>query len=340
MTQNVAVLYNDSPSLIKGEARDMLAEQGVVFCAHSVVQALQDAGYRVAPVPIVSSVEEALAPHPPDQWLVFNLGEGLEGRLFEEARIAWALEAMGYRFTGADGDALAWSTHKARTKKRLHAAGIATPRWRVFGHEYDGGSKQDHGNGSLSFPLIVKPLAEDGSLGIGPDAVVRTPEALRQRVAYVLGNYRQMALVEEFVEGREFNVSLWGDPVQLLPLAEVDLSAFARPCQRIVSFAAKWEVESYPYSHTPVTCPADVEPAHGQAIAAVARQTWSSLGCRGYARVDMRVADDGTPYVLEVNCNPDISPEAGFFRAAQAAGYDYPAMVGRILEMARERCNS
>jgi len=349
----VAVLYNDSGGLIKGEARDMLAERGVIACAQAVAAALPAAGCPATLVPFQADVEQALVSYSPQEWVIFNLAEGLEGRLFEEARIAWALEAMGYRFTGAGGDALARSTHKAQAKACLVAAGIPTPPWRLFRHPdevaavgrsgdvpggsfpgWSGDQPGTSGDAALPFPLIVKPVAEDASLAIGPEAVVHTPQALRQRVDYVVSRYRQAALAEQFIAGREFNISLWGDPVQVLPLAEVDFAAFADPCQSIVSFEAKWEADSFAYQHTPVVCPAAVAPALESAIAAVARQAWAALGCRGYARVDIRLAGDDTPYVLEVNCNPDISPDAGFFRAAQTAGYDYAAMVGRILEFA------
>src|SRR5574341_2369392 len=198
----VAVLFNASQRLIKGEPQDLLAEQDVIACAQAVSDALQAAGYRVARVPVCVDVEQALAPYPATDWVIFNLAEGLEGRLFEEARIAWALEAMGYHVTGSGGDAIAVSTHKARAKALLEAQRIATPAWWVFGHpdEVDRSMAQ-----SLPFPLIVKPVAEDASLGVGPDAVVSTAQGLRDRVAYVVECYRQAALAEVFVVGRELN---------------------------------------------------------------------------------------------------------------------------------------
>lgn len=335
----VVVLYNRSERLVKGEPRDLLAERGVIACAHAVAEALEEAGYRVAVVPFSTDVEMVLAPYPPGEWVIFNLGEGLEGRLFEEARIAWALEAMGYRFTGSPGEAIARSTHKARAKALLSAAGVPTPPWQVFHQpaEVDewraGGCRFP----PLNFPLIVKPVAEDASIGVGSEAVVHTPEELRKRVSYVLERYRQAALVEQFIAGREFNISLWGDPPEVLPLAEVDFSAFEDPFRRIVSFAAKWEVNSFEYQNTPVICPAWVDPMLESRITEAALQAWAAIGCCGYARVDMRIAEDGVPYVVEVNCNPDLSPDAGFFRAARAAGYDYTGMVVRILELALTR---
>ncbi len=329
----VAVLYNASESLVKGEPQDMLAERGVVACAQAIAESLRETGRRVALVPFRSDVELALVPYPPAQWVIFNLGEGLEGRLFEEARIAWALAAMGYCFTGAGGDALARSTHKAQAKELLAVSGVATPAWWLFRHPDEvAGLAAD-----LSFPLIVKPVAEDASIGVGPDAVVHTVPALRERVAYVVERYRQAALAEAFVVGREFNVALWGDPPRALPLAEIDFSAFADPYTCIVSFAAKWEEASFEYHHTPALCPAPVDSGLGCCIVDTARRAWTAIGCRGYARVDMRLGDDGIPYVVEVNCNPDLSPEAGFYNAARAADYSYAGMAAHILEIARNQ---
>jgi D-alanine-D-alanine ligase len=331
--KGVVVLYNSSDRLVKGEARDLLADRGVIACAEAVGQALDAAGYSVALVPMHHDVESTLEPYPPSQWDVFNLGEGLEGRLFEEARIAWALEAMGYTFTGSDGEAIARGIHKARTKMHLSAARVTTPRWWLLRAP----SEVAELVGEFEFPLIVKPVAEDASAGIGPDAVVHSILELEERVEYVVRCYRQAALVEAFIDGREFNIALWGDPPEVLPLAELDFSAFDDPYARIVSFAAKWEEDSFEYNNTPVVCPARVDALLAERIASTAEFAWEALGCRGYARVDMRVNGDGVPQVVEVNCNPDLSPDAGFYRAAQTAGYSYADMVTYILEIARRQ---
>jgi len=331
--RGVAVLYNATDGLIKGEPQDLLAERGVTLCAEAVADALRSAGYEVAEVPVRRDVEVALAPYPPTAWMVFNLGEGLEGRLFEEPRIVWALEAMGYCFTGSDGYAVASSVDKARAKGLLAGRGIATPCWRLFRHP----NELSIGDGDLPFPLIVKPVAEDASIGVGTGAVVESVGALRDRVAYVVETHRQMALCERFIAGREFNVSLWGEPPEVLPLAEIDFSAFDDPLARIVSFAAKWEEASFEYHHTPVLCPAPVHPGLGKEICGTALRAWEAIGCRSYARVDMRLDEEDVPHVVEVNCNPDLSPEAGFHRAARAAGFEYEEMVARIVDVARRQ---
>ena len=329
----VVVLYNASTDLVKGEPQDLLAERGVALCARAIGQALRVSGYAVEEVPIDRDVELALAPYPATEWIIFNLGEGLDGRLFEEPRIVWALEAMGYCYTGSDGYAIATSVDKARAKALMARHGIATPPWWLFRHpdEVDGRGLD------LPFPLIVKPVAEDASIGVGSDAVVGTVRALRDRVAYIVERYRQAALCERFVIGREFNVSVWGHPPQVLPLAEIDFSAFDDPYRRIVSFAAKWEETSFEYHHTPVLCPAAISSPVADLIRRTALSVWDVIGCEGYARVDMRLDTADVPQVVEVNCNPDLSPEAGFHRAAREAGYRYEEMVARIVEIARSQ---
>jgi len=329
----VIVLYNDTEDLIKGEARDLLAERGVIACAHAIADALAENGYRIVRLPFQEDVELALSPYPPDQWVIFNLGEGLSGRLFEEARIAYALEAMGYTFTGSDGSAHARCLNKAHAKKLLAAKNVQIPTGFLFRHP----DEIKEMNGKLPFPLIVKPVAEGGSIGLDADAVVHTKRALSERVDYITSCYRQAALAESFIDGREFNIALWGNPPQVLPLAEIDFSAFSDPHERIVSFSAKWEEDSFEYQNTPVVCPAQVSSRLSQRITQTAKRAWDAMGCRGYARVDMRVSKNEIPYVVEVNCNPDLSPDAGFYRAARTAGFSYREMATSILEIARRQ---
>ena len=327
----VVVLYTHSAYLIKGEPADLVAEQEVIGTAQAVADALKARGYRVALVPVYDDVESALAPYPPSQWVVFNLAEGMRGRLFEEARIAWALEAMGYRFTGSDGEATVLSVHKARGRARLAAAGVPVPPGRLFRHPDEVTART---TAELSFPLIVKPMAEHGSLGIDPQAVVANQAELRARVRYVTERYRQAALVEAFIPGRELAVALWGDPPQMLPPAEADFSAFSEPHTRVVSFAAKWQPDTFEYQNMPSLCPAPIDASLALRLEETARRVWQIVGCRGYARLDTRVTTDGIIYVIDINTNPDLAPDAGFFRSAQAAGHMYADMIEHILELA------
>ena len=337
LDQPVIVLYNKTDELIKGEASDLIADEGVVFCAKSVISALEAQEIQVIDLPYDRDIELVLADFPPDQYTIFNLGEGLAGKILEEARIAWALEIMGYRFTGNGGDAIAKTTNKAYTKSLLVEAGLDTPEWWVFSNAAD---VESVGLKEITFPLIVKPIAEDGSIGLNGSAVVHNLDELQDRVRYIVERYRQAALAERFIIGRELNIALLGNPPKVLPIAEIDFSEFSDPFEQIVSFDAKWNEDSFEYHNTPSICPANLPPALAETIRKMALRTWNALGCSGYARVDMRLDEHNTPYIVEVNCNPDISPNAGFHTTARAAGFTYKTMITQILNNAWRRSNA
>jgi len=321
----VLTLYNQVDSIEKGEARDLVSAQGVAIAARAVEEALRPQ-HEVACLPVAFDLLKVLSDYDPAEWVVFNLLEGLGNRADLEPEAAAILQRLGYGHTGSPSEAIALCLDKPRTKRLLESRGIPTPAYQVCAR----------GNIEVSVPLpaIVKPIAEDASLGVDDGAVVTTSDQLRERVRYILDAYREPALVEEFIIGREFNVAMWGNgKPECLPLAEIDFSGFTDPLRRIVSYAAKWEPDRAEYHLTPVTCPAEVAPQLSERIRSVAIASYRAAGCRGYARVDMRVRDE-EPYVLEVNPNPDISPDAGFPRAALAAGYPYPEMAERILHLA------
>lgn len=321
----VLVLYNEVQSVSTGEKTDLASAQAVTIAASAVADTLRSE-YEVDCVPIAFNLPEVLRRYDPREWVVFNLLEGLGNRADLEPEAAAILERLGYRHTGASSKTLALCLDKARTKTVLESEGIPTPIhavWNNRGMEV-----------CVPFPAIVKPLAEDASLGITYEGVVTSLGELRKRARYVLHTYREPALVEEFIEGREFNITLLGnDTLECLPLAEIDYSGIADPLRRILSYAAKWETEGEEYRLTPVVCPAPVGSPLDEAIRAVGTAAYKAVECRGYARVDVRVRDEQV-YVLEVNPNPDISPEAGVAKAALAAGYSYRDLLERILCLA------
>jgi len=337
LDQPVIVLYNKTDELIKGESSDLIADAGVVYCAESIINTLRAGSYEVIDLPYDRDIELVLEEFPPDQYTIFNLGEGLAGKLLEEARIAWALEIMGYTFTGNSGDAIAKSTNKALTKHLLEQVGLDTPEWWVFSNPDE---VIQHKSTLPTFPLIVKPIAEDGSIGLNGSAVVHNIGELQDRVEYIIEQYRQAALAERFIVGRELNVAVLGTPPQVLPIAEIDFSEFSNPFDRIVSFDAKWTEDSFEYNNTPSICPAKLSPALTAHIQKIAIKAWNVLGCSGYARVDMRLDERNVPYIVEVNCNPDISPNAGFNVAAAAAGFNFHKLITHILKHAWRRSNA
>lgn len=263
---------------------------------------------------------------------VFNLCEEIDGKCEHEMSVAGFLDLMGIPYTGSGPLALGLALNKFRMKQLLRAAGIPVAR----------GCLLSRGKASISFninfPVIVKPVQSDGSLGINSYSVCRDMEQLKNQVAYIHGIYHQDALVEEYLDGREFNVSIIGDQApEVLAISEIDFSGMPDGEPRIVSYRAKWDEESVMYNCTIPICPAEIPKRQWERISDIALRSYQYIDCRDYARIDMRTDSRGNLYVIEVNPNPDISPQAGFARAARAAGYTYAEIILRISQAAVER---
>ncbi|NWG12083.1 MAG: ATP-grasp domain-containing protein [Acidobacteria bacterium] len=263
---------------------------------------------------------------------VFNLCEEINHRCELEMCVAGLLDLMGIPYTGSGPLALGLALNKFRVKKMLRSFNIPTAR----GYLHPPGENSCVRN--LGFPVIVKPVHEDGSLGIGPSSVCKDSAGLREQVKIVHDIYRQSALVEEYLDGREFNVSILGDGrPEILAISEIDFSGMPPGMPRIVSYQAKWDEDSPLYRGTVPVCPARIPGRLESRVRDLAVRSFRAVGCRDYARIDMRTDAEGRVRVLEVNPNPDIGPKAGFARAARAAGYTYTDMVLRISEFALAR---
>ena len=189
----------------------------------------------------------------------------------------------------------------------------------------------------MEFPCIVKPVAEDASHGLNEDSLVRDLEGLHRQVQHVSELFGGQALVEEFMEGREFNATVMGNTdFTVLPISEITYN-LPPDKPRILTFAAKWELNSLYYKSTPVVCPAKIDDQLKNEIARTSLSAFQTVGCRGYARVDMRLDKNGTVNVIEVNPNPDISPNTGAARQAKAAGLTYSQFIDKIIALAKER---
>jgi D-alanine-D-alanine ligase len=244
------------------------------------------------------------------------------------------LDLFRIPYTGSSPLTLGLCQDKGKVKDILQTQGILTPRYKIF-EKAEGSVK-----GNI-FPMIVKPLHEDGSLGISRGSVVFDDESLSKQIQYVIDRYRQPALVEEFIDGRELNVGLieTNGKVQVLPVSEIDYSEFPNGIPKICGYEAKWVMESPEYQKSKPLCPAPLEWVMKKSLEHIAIKVFKLFGCRDYARVDIRVDRDGKIFILEVNPNPDISPQSGMVRALKAQGMTYMEFVGNVLERALQRKN-
>jgi D-alanine-D-alanine ligase len=264
---------------------------------------------------------------------VFNLCESISGDNSFEPLLPLLLDHAGIAYTGSPPLTLGLSLHKHRAKDLLRACGISTPEARLV---TDG----DVSSVELPFPLIVKPSREDGSVGITSASVVHDRDALARQVSTVVTRYRQPALVERYVEGREIYVSILARPdgtPQMLPLYEIDFREMPADRPRIVSFEGKWVQSSPEFVGTkPIPC-AELPDHAAAAIEKLAAAAFSAVELRDYGRFDLRLDHEGTPFVIDVNPNCDLSPDAGFARACGAAGINYDDLIRRIVDLALGR---
>ena len=297
-----------------------------------VGRALADLGYAVEIVELtldLGSCADRLRSLKPA--FVFNLVESVAGRDSLLPLGPMLLESLDIPYTGNRTGALQTTTDKLLAKRIMQGAGIATPDWHGRGTP-EGPPRSDHW-------YIVKSATEHASLGLDADSVVGERDVevgLEERRRRFGGEW----FAERFVEGREFNLALLAGAAgpQLLPPSEIEFKDFGRDEPRIVGYAAKWESDSIAYRSTMIRAnfPESDQPLLSQ-LADIARRCWSLFGLSGYARVDFRVDQTGRPWVLEINANPCIAPDAGFMLAAQRAGISFVEVIRRIVTDATPR---
>lgn len=330
----VAVVFNvDSEDDGAGDLGHE-ARADVVQVARDVAAALEDDRHDVTLVPVAADLcemKERLSSLSPD--CVFNLCESLARDARLESAVALVLDLMGVAYTGSSPEALSLALHKDRVKSVLARAGVPTPAHRLMRSASD--------PCDLPFPLIVKPVREDGSAGITPGSVVHDESSLRARVAEVVRGFAQPAIVEEFVAGRELNVALVGYPAaRVLPLSEIDFGELEPGAPRIVSYEAKWSPGSQADRATRPVLHPELGAAQAAKVRKAAQDAFRALGLRDYGRVDVRLSASGVPYVIDVNPNCDLSPSAGLARAAEAVGITYHALVRLLVRYAVKRRRS
>lgn len=298
--------------------------------ADKLYNGLISLGHPVEQVRVYNdALEQVLKEYDPARFIVFNWCEGLPGKPNSYNLVAQILENLGFVYTGAASHALAFSQDKRRVKKRLDDSHIPTPVWEIF--------NSAQANGWERFPAIVKPALEHCSYGITRDALVWSIDELLQRVQYVLDTFNQPALVEEFIDGREFHVTVIGNgKLRVLPPAEMDFSAFSQPEDRLCTYDAKFEPSSPAYNLIELKLPAPLSPEQQADLEAVSLAAYRVAECRDYARLDIRLRGD-TFYVLDINHNADFSPDTSTALAAELAGIPYPQLGSLMVNLAAQR---
>ncbi len=320
----VVLLYNVNREWTQEEKDEVIRQSA------ELGDALQTTGY---PMTLVKVEHDDIAAYlrlfDPGKCIIFNWCEGLPGVEHSEWLVAKKLETLGYTFTGADSVALALSQDKQRVKVILDKVSIPTPAWKIY-------NSSDIHDWQI-FPAIVKPQNEHCSAGITPESVVMNPSDLRKRILFVLDKYCQPALVEDFIDGREFHVAVWGnEKITVLPAAEMDFSCFGNITDRLCTYEAKFIPGSQHYEEIKTLLPAPLTNDEKNAMEKVCRDAYKATGCRDYARMDIRLRDN-IFYVLDVNPNADISSDASMACAAETDGITYAQMGGSIVQMAAKR---
>jgi D-alanine-D-alanine ligase len=326
----VVILYNEP--VLPAEHPDAVSEHEILETVEAVAKNLSEASFEVVSLGVGNNpriLVEGL--HRLRPAVVFNLFEGLADRGGTEAFVAGILEWLEIPFTGCPFQTLCVARSKHLTKHLLQGAGLPTPEFFVV-------DNLPLPERRLAWPVIVKPAQQDASVGLDQGSVVTDRKRLEQRVAWVLERYGGPVLVEQFIAGRELNVGMIEAPdLRTLPPSEVLFVDKDPSFWPIVTYDAKWTPGSRDYEATPARYPAEVSARLARRLEGLARQAFRLLGCRDYARVDFRVRSPGKPYILEVNPNPDFSPNAGMAGGLGSAGITHAQFTVDLVRRALAR---
>jgi D-alanine-D-alanine ligase len=331
----IVVIYNRDFEGAEADPENK-AREDVKDVAKDILRVLSVGGFESAELGVTNDIPaaiSALVEMKPDA--VFNLCESIHGDNRFESLMPLLMDLANIAYTGTCPFGLSLALRKEKVKDILRGCGVPVARGGLVS------SVEDCARMEIAFPAIVKPAREDASVGICCASVTHNQAALEARVAYVLDNYRQPALVEEFIEGREIYVSILervdADPM-VFPFFEIDFSDMPSDRPNIVSFEGKWVEDSLEYKGTrPVRCEG-LPPDLRALVAKTALAAFRAVGLRDYGRMDFRLSPAGVPYVIDVNPNCDLSDLAGgYSRAAKAAGLSYKELILRIVELALTR---
>jgi D-alanine-D-alanine ligase len=324
----VALIYNQPESDRYQAMGESAAELGVLDEVKAVRQALAELHHECLAVPLsppLSQVRKTLQTLRAD--VVFNLFEGFDGSPTTEAQVAALLAELKLPFTGCPAEALQLALDKSKTKILLREAGLPTPAFQVL-------SPATAREFKLEFPCIIKPVADDASHGLSEDSVVYNRQALEKQLQKISRLFGGEALVEEFIDGREFNTTVLGFRRLVIPAISEIVYTLPPDKPRLLTFESKWQEDSLYYKNTRNVCPGAITAQEQARLSRIAKAAFRLTGCKGYARVDLRQNQQGEFLVLEINPNPDITPGAGASLQLAAGGISYAEFIEKTLRIA------
>ncbi len=323
MTHKTLVPPDDISGFRESEIDDFRTE-------YDVLHTLRRSGAEVRVIGVgdqLTELRDTIADFQPH--VVFNLLDEFSGIISYDHYVVAYLELLQQRYTGCNPRGMMLSRDKVLTKRVLATHRVATPAFRLFpfGRRYREPSR-------LTFPLFVKSATEDASLGISQASIVEDPKSLRERVEFVHEQVQSDALVEEYIEGREIYVGVLGNSrLTTLPAWEMDFGTLTDGQARIATRKAKWD-RRYQAKHGIKTGKAlELTDEQRETLSRLAKRTYRALYMSGFARMDFRVRNDGRVYLLEANCNPNLSKGEDLADSAKAAGMSYTALVRRIVQL-------
>lgn len=325
---SVFSVYNGKRDDESAKAND-LSENNFIKELEKVEQSLSKYFTEVKSLAVDRNVQKVinnLNAFNPD--VIYNFVESVEGISTYESSMAGLFELLGYEITGCSPITLGNCLNKARAKAILKSRGILTPEYRTLKKTKRFTEKEI----KLRYPMILKLMNEDASIGISEFSVVKNYSELRKQLSFLAETYNQDVILEEFIEGRELNVAILGG--RTLPISEINFAGLPQEFPNIVTYDGKWTEGSVYYNYTKPVCPAPLPERIKKKIQFTALASYDALNCRDYTRVDIRLSNDGEPYVIEVNPNPDISSDSGFARAAAASGISYDDLLYTIANFA------
>ncbi len=338
---NIAIVYNADTHLKPHlNPVERLCEDDVLESARDI-QATLAQRHHCTLIPVGDCIARSLAEirdHAPD--LVFNLCESVRGRADWEPHFALALDMIGIRYCGCDAVTLALTQDKGLVKLLLREFDVPTPAGFAVGPDCcetellaNIAALLDR---AASGHVIIKPSREDGGIGVDASGVVNDPATALDRCRVVWANYRQPALVETFIDGKEYNLALYASPRGLvtLPPGEIVFAPNIAPEARIVGWKAKWSVDSAEYLGSESRIAHDLDAAVHAEITSTCQRVAALIGMDGYCRFDLRRAhDDGRIYVIDINPNPALTPDTGFRKALAAAGIPFADFLDELIHV-------